>query len=1217
MSSAYGMNANVFFNSSEQQSKEQFGDENNPKAFMKEALTKQQNLLQSTQNVVTKLGKAFDTISKEDALTVLKGGMTESETRAVMNDPRMSMYMKEQNMDMSQATMDRFVQNRMVPNVKKYTQPDVKSSNMRMHKMNGTDIDWRPKEAVEQSKFASPEETRLQHPVSSSGRSHAASATETARSYYATYASNKMNGVKPTEQIIVGRGTSAGIEGTKGSDDMKKDMSSMNLHYGGVSQKELARYDPGAQKNPTVHKSVTFNMNKAYPTQKEIAGNPQSIYIRSPEEDERSVLQMEKFTSSEYTSIQAERNPTHNVLNQISSVNEREKDSALETDSRALQMKYPELDIIHERQASQLDSHDTTLKTVEINAEKANHGRSFKSMLEQLEQYYTAHREHDPRRSEHALSYNNEKRFESSAHGTSSGGMSTAEERKLYHTNLQNETVKNHQSTLQLPENAVATNEIRKVYLIEMKNPQTRLYSSTVGKGENTVLDTHEERKLASKEQKVMTVKAYAQLQKRDVDTVNTHSDPRLNATNVTNPTVRSYASSHDIHGESAEETHDPRRFTAEDIANPRMKSFASTQDIHTERVEETHDPRRLESTEVANPQSKAYASTQAKGDVAEETHDSRKFQPIDVTNPTTRLYAPTQKEAFGTEMTQEDRRLQSVSRTNPTVKSFVSTQQKDLDAEGTHLERKLHQIELKNPTVRSFKSTRDEVATAEPTHDQRRLHQIELTNPTVKSYKESNEALLIAERTHDQRRLHEQVDQNSTIKSYKATEDQNPTMAAERTHDQRRMQQVELKNPTVKSYKATVQANHLHDAEGTRDQRRLHQIEISNPTVKSYHSTVSAAFQKETTHDHRKLQQVSLTNPTIKAYTSIQQKSNEAEETHSSRRFSSSAVELKNTTVRSFASAQPVADVDTVQFQTHDSRKLHLVEGNNTTRLYAPTITPLPENGQQTQKERRFVSSEVNAPVAVRTYAATTQGYTDTEANSTHPSRKLYSSEISNTNVGKSYINAETAMYQIRRDNVQQHTQDNRRELSGPVALIPSRGAQQTTIASTDNTGELTRRVQFSSEHPKSSAYSLSSAPAKQQNDLLLRSMSEPTHFQKPSTSAAGYTAPGKELRSFTQDVIPVRQNSPRTDDTLYETIQRGNVLNVSITVPETPITVSRKKGSAAEPSNNSSSSGSSNMSNVNLGRNTSSAPPVIVPGAVTRRDKNTKAKQYNVVLI
>ncbi len=294
-----------------------------------------------TKNASANLLNKYDQITQEQAMEILGGGMTENETRRIVNDPRMKLWMVKNNIDISPANLDRFIQNRMVPNVRKITQTDpTKTSNIAMKKYVGDDIQWRPKNASEKSNYATPEETRLPQHVTQSGKGMQIKQTsEVQNEYYRQLASKNLNNFQPIEKVQVGKATFVGG------------------HYGHVDQNDLARYDPGQQRTQSEYRDNYVDVNSTRPSLQDLA-MPRGDIVKQENFEARKHLEIDSFLdqpnatrslreilkefhSSEHTHIQAD---------------------PLMYDASFLQTKQPVL--IQGERRDLVDTHDLNLRSV-------------------------------------------------------------------------------------------------------------------------------------------------------------------------------------------------------------------------------------------------------------------------------------------------------------------------------------------------------------------------------------------------------------------------------------------------------------------------------------------------------------------------------------------------------------------------------------------------------------------------------------------------------------------------------------------------------------------------------------------------------------------------------------------------------------------------------------------------------------------------------------
>lgn len=338
----------------------------------------------------------FDQISKSDALEMLGGKMTEAETRLLLTDPRMSQWMKEHNFDLSNGfDMDRMIQNRMIPNIRKVTQNAIGHGAI-LAKHTGADIAWQPKRAVEKNVFASVEETKMPQMIGHNGKGILPDASAQGLDYYASMIGKNLNNVSPIEQVTVGRGIAA-----DGS-------SSMNLHYGSAMRADMLR-DPGQQRSINVYKSVDkMNMTSARPTVGQLASVPAPESVIPANKDARiETGNMQRFTSKEYTETVAPRN-LFDWLQTNQYELGRSPNQTIEHDAQLLTIRHPDWNGKTNSRPVE-NTHAVENKTFEF--ERANHGRSLKSAIDQMATEFIRHPEADPMRSAHEIRINSERRF--------------------------------------------------------------------------------------------------------------------------------------------------------------------------------------------------------------------------------------------------------------------------------------------------------------------------------------------------------------------------------------------------------------------------------------------------------------------------------------------------------------------------------------------------------------------------------------------------------------------------------------------------------------------------------------------------------------------------------------------------------------------------------------------------------------------------------------
>lgn len=312
-----------------------------------------------TKNASKNLLNKYDSISQEQAMEILGGGMTEDETRSIVNDPRMKLWMIKNNVDISPANLDRFIQNRMVPNVRKITQSDATAtSNITMKKYVGDDIQWRPKNASEKSNYVTPEETRLPQHVAHSGKGIIDSVTDVSNEYYRQYASKNLNNFQPIEKVQVGKATFVGG------------------HYGHVDQKELARYDPGQQRTQSEFRDNMINVSSTRPTLQDLAA-PSGDIIKQENFEARKHIE---YNDPSKTKV-AQRN-LFEILKEFQVTNTHIQAAPLMYDESQLSTKNPDLLLGVKRDT--LDTHDLNLRSV-IRDLPSNFGVNYKQTTDSLD----------------------------------------------------------------------------------------------------------------------------------------------------------------------------------------------------------------------------------------------------------------------------------------------------------------------------------------------------------------------------------------------------------------------------------------------------------------------------------------------------------------------------------------------------------------------------------------------------------------------------------------------------------------------------------------------------------------------------------------------------------------------------------------------------------------------------------------------------------------
>lgn len=357
----------------------------------------------------------FDQISKQDALDMLGGRMTEAETKLLLTDPRMSQWMKEHNFDLKNGfDMDRMIQNRMVPNVRKITQ-NATGHGVILAKHTGADIAWQPKRAVEKDAFARPEETKMPQMIGQNGKSIVPESAKQGLDYYASMIGKNMNNVSPIEKITVGKGIAA-----DGS-------SSMNLHYGSALRADMLR-DPGQQRSINVYKDHDkMDMTSARPAVEQLASVPAPATVLPANKDARIESgNIQKFTSKEYTETVAPRN-LFDWLQTNQYELGRMPSETIEHDAKLLTIQHPDWNGTSQARPTE-NTHAVANKTYEY--ARGNHGRSLKSAIEQMSVEFIRHPEADPMRSAHEIRINSERRFAPRVEAIQSGSA-THDPRKV------------------------------------------------------------------------------------------------------------------------------------------------------------------------------------------------------------------------------------------------------------------------------------------------------------------------------------------------------------------------------------------------------------------------------------------------------------------------------------------------------------------------------------------------------------------------------------------------------------------------------------------------------------------------------------------------------------------------------------------------------------------------------------------------------------------
>lgn len=345
----------------------------------------------------------FDKVGAEQARDLLSDG----DIRSTLKDPRMTRWMQENGMATDEVTLDRMIQNRLIPSSRKITQYAPNATNgQKLGKHTGNDIQWRPRREVEQDNFCTPEEARLPHAVSTAGSMRLDYRPTDA--VYRQLVSQKLNGVQATPKIHVGRGIHAGMSYTDGTPEgSSKGATSMNLHYGLV-RPELA--DPGLQRHSFGYQDVAQAANPALttmPTVQQFSMPTQGEYVTRESFESTKHISMEKFTAVDYTSARVERN-LRDVLRERQDTDFTRtalKDPLL-YDEAQLRTQHP--DLLASAPRTGADTHEAA-RDMEL-ARAGSHGRSLKQAIEDARAQYVAHESRDPARSAHDLTYRPETR---------------------------------------------------------------------------------------------------------------------------------------------------------------------------------------------------------------------------------------------------------------------------------------------------------------------------------------------------------------------------------------------------------------------------------------------------------------------------------------------------------------------------------------------------------------------------------------------------------------------------------------------------------------------------------------------------------------------------------------------------------------------------------------------------------------------------------------
>ncbi len=359
----------------------------------------------------------FDQISKEDAMAMLRGSVTEGDAKLMLTDPRMTLWMKKHNVDPDAATLDRMIHNRLVPNVRKITQ-NAYGHGAILAKHIGADIAWQPKSATEQDAFATPDERRLPYMIGQGGKGALPSHVQ-AKDYYTDKVGKNLNNVNPIEQITVGRGISADSG------------MGMNLHYGSAFDANRLLTDPGQQRSINTFRDVDLVdplANAPMPQDMARLTAPGETVLTASKDERIESSNLQKFTSKEYTEIVASRRLVDILLENQFEL-ERTPGETLLGDERVFQTPVTKLDPLTQTRPTE-NTHDVSLKTTELK-ELAGPGKNLKAALDFMEQQFVKHPVADPNRSNHSLLIPSEQRFAASYTNVTTIGQKTSDDRKL------------------------------------------------------------------------------------------------------------------------------------------------------------------------------------------------------------------------------------------------------------------------------------------------------------------------------------------------------------------------------------------------------------------------------------------------------------------------------------------------------------------------------------------------------------------------------------------------------------------------------------------------------------------------------------------------------------------------------------------------------------------------------------------------------------------
>jgi hypothetical protein len=329
-----------------------------------------------------------------------------STSRDVLTDPRMTRWMQENGMTTDATTIDSFIQNNMIPSVRKVTQAGTSAANaQKLAKFTGADIQWRPRQEVEWNNFSTPEDARLPDGgVTQSGTAHLNYRPQD--EHYRQLVSQKMQGVTPEPVIHVGRGIAAGnhyTDGTAEGSSIAGGGAGMNLHYGSVRPR-LA--DPGQQRIeqfyvPIEEQTTLFSTR---PDTQQIASTTHGEYVLRDDFDEKRVSTVEKFTNDVYRATRAARNLKDLLRERQDTVTTRQTRENLVHDPRALNAKVIDTPDFAQKRTG-MSTQDVSLRETQTPRAPQN-PRTLKQTLRDIdEKQYIFHVERDPERSMRDTSY--------------------------------------------------------------------------------------------------------------------------------------------------------------------------------------------------------------------------------------------------------------------------------------------------------------------------------------------------------------------------------------------------------------------------------------------------------------------------------------------------------------------------------------------------------------------------------------------------------------------------------------------------------------------------------------------------------------------------------------------------------------------------------------------------------------------------------------------